>query len=694
MLFIRKPLLLLICCVSQLLFSQRSYVDSLENIVKTTTNDSIKIITLVDLTAYIHLNDINKGFAYTDEAYKIAQKTNGAFGISLCLNTYGNLHVAMHNYDKAIDFYKKSLAISERVNDVENISRVLGNIGLVYEAKGDYAKSFEYAYKSLAIDEKGKRQEGLATVYNNIGNLFYEQENYDKALEFHNKSLKIKEALNDKEGIVTSLNNIGTIYDALEKPDTAILIHQCALKIEIEIGDKFGMAYSYNNIGGLFEQKKLRDRALVFYLKSLAIREEIKDDDGIASCYINIGILNRKFKKYKEAYEYLFKALELAQKMGKKSYLKDIYLNLADTYAEQNNFKEAYKYHRSFAQVKDSLFNLDANQQVSEIRFQYEFDKKESISKLEQEKRDLVYAQEKSHREIILYSVSAVLVLICLLTIFIYRGYRTKQKSNVQLENMNKIIVEKNKDITDSINYAKRIQNTLLAHASYLQKNLPEHFVLFKPKDIVSGDFYWATVPKDGRGLFYLAVCDSTGHGVPGAFMSLLNISFLNEAINEKGISEPGEILNYVRKRLIKNISQNGGQDGMDGIILCINNNTGEISYSAANSRPILISNENLTELNCDRMPVGKSDKEESFKTYSIPAKKGDVLYLYTDGYADQFGGPKGKKFKYKALNELLVRVSSEKCSIQEELLAKEFLNWKGELEQVDDICVIGIKIT
>jgi serine phosphatase RsbU (regulator of sigma subunit)/Tfp pilus assembly protein PilF len=576
---------------------------------------------------------------------------------------------------------------------MEGIAKVLGNIGLVYEHKGDYVKAFEYQYKSLAIHEKEKNYYGLATVYNNIGNLFYSQENYQKALEFHNKSLKLKESLNDKEGIVTSLNNIGTIYDALKKLDTAISIHERALKIEIEIDDKFGMAYSYNNIGGLFEQKKLRERALAFYLKSLAIRKEIKDNDGIASCYLNIGILNEKFKKYNEAYEYLFKALELARQMGKKSLLKDIYINLSLTYYEQNNYKEAYKYHELYSQTKDSLFNMDANQQVSDIRFQYEFDKKESIAKLEQDKRDLVYEQEKRQRETIIYSVSAGLALLCLLTVFIYRGYRTKQKSNVQLESMNKIIINKNKDITDSINYAKRIQNTLLAHAEYLKKHLPEHFVLFNPKDIVSGDFYWATASKNVKDLFYLAVCDSTGHGVPGAFMSLLNISFLNEAINEKGISEPGEILNYVRKRLIKNISQDGSQDGMDGIVLCINKNTGEMSYSAANCNPVLVSNRTLTELNCDRMPVGKSDKEDSFKTYTIPAKKGDMLYLYTDGYADQFGGPKGKKFKYKALNEFLLKISLEKNETQGELLAVEFDKWKGELEQVDDICVIGIKI-
>ncbi len=255
-------------------------------------------------------------------------------------------------------------------------------------------------------------------------------------------------------------------------------------------------------------------------------------------------------------------------------------------------------------------------------------------------------------------------------------------------------LAEKNKEIVDSINYAKRIQHTLLANTSLLNKNLPEYFLLFKPKDIVSGDFYWATQHNNK---FYLAVCDSTGHGVPGAFMSLLNISFLNEAISERKIEQPHEILNHCRRRLIENISQEGAKDGMDGILVCFEKVAAlaetRITYAAANNAPVIVSNNTVTYLPCDKMPVGHGEKEESFTLQTVQAKKGDRFYLYTDGYADQFGGPKGKKFKYKQLNELLLNSSNRSLNDQKTILEKTFTDWQGRLEQVDDVCIIGIKV-
>ncbi len=261
------------------------------------------------------------------------------------------------------------------------------------------------------------------------------------------------------------------------------------------------------------------------------------------------------------------------------------------------------------------------------------------------------------------------------------------------------VIEEKQKEIVDSIHYARRIQTTILPGNEYLAKNLPDFFVLFKPQSIVSGDFYWATrtIKKDGDEIlserFYLAVCDSTGHGVPGAFMSILNISFLNEAINEKQITEPHEILNHVRKRLIKNLSHEGGQDGMDGAVICFDKMKNTITYASAHNAPIMVRDKNIIEFKADKMPIGKGIKTETFTLHEIDFKKGDTLYFYTDGYADQFGGPKGKKFKYKTLNALLLENSDLPLAKQSEVLLKTFNDWKGELEQIDDVCVFAIKV-
>ena len=270
-----------------------------------------------------------------------------------------------------------------------------------------------------------------------------------------------------------------------------------------------------------------------------------------------------------------------------------------------------------------------------------------------------------------------------------------KTQSNL-LEFQKTLLEERQKEIIDSITYAKRIQYTLLAHASLLEKYLPQHFILFEPKDIVSGDFYWASSIKTaasdgGRSLFYFAICDCTGHGVPGAFMSLLNISFLNEAINEKNIYAPNEILDYVRTRLESSVSQDGGKDGMDGTLLCFEENSSIINYASAYNKPILIREGVLTDLPFDKMPVGKGERNEAFIQHTIHVQKGDCLYFYTDGFADQFGGPKGKKFKNKQLNELIKTNHTLPPDEQKDKLLKAFQLWKGIEEQVDDVCILGL---
>ncbi len=221
-------------------------------------------------------------------------------------------------------------------------------------------------------------------------------------------------------------------------------------------------------------------------------------------------------------------------------------------------------------------------------------------------------------------------------------------------------------------------------------ENSLKHFILFKPKDIVSGDFTWASKTGD---LLYLACCDSTGHGVPGAFMSLLNIGFLSEAIKERHIYEPGNIFNYTRDRLIETIGKDEQQDGFDGILLCINLKTNHITYAASNNAPLIIRNNETIQLKCNKMPVGKGIKTDSFDTFSLNHQKNDSLYLFTDGYPDQFGGPKGKKLKYKQLEDTLLQNNSLSLNSQKEKLIENFENWKGNLEQVDDVCIIGIKL-
>ncbi len=300
----------------------------------------------------------------------------------------------------------------------------------------------------------------------------------------------------------------------------------------------------------------------------------------------------------------------------------------------------------------------------------------------------------------ILLVIGAVILFVTLYT------KRLKEK-NISLENTislrTKTIVDqkhelehKNKEIVDSINYAQRIQRSLLASEQLLQKNLKNYFVFFQPKDIVSGDFYWGAELPGNR--FALVTADSTGHGVPGAIMSMLNISCLNEAIEGQKLKEPAEILNFTRSKIIKHLSNDGseagGKDGMDCSLISFDLEHQKLTYSAANNPIWIVRNNEMIELKPDKMPVGKHDRDsESFKQHEFELQKNDMVYALTDGMPDQFGGPKGKKFMYKQLKELLISISTFPLDNQKQKLQSEFTEWKSEMEQVDDVLLIGVRI-
>lgn len=269
-----------------------------------------------------------------------------------------------------------------------------------------------------------------------------------------------------------------------------------------------------------------------------------------------------------------------------------------------------------------------------------------------------------------------------------------KQKNVV--EEQKKVVEEKHKEITDSINYAERIQRSLLASKELLDENLKEYFVFFQPKDVVSGDFYWAGILNNNH--FALLTADSTGHGVPGAIMSILNISCLEKAVDAQKLVEPGDILNYTRLKIIETLkkdgSAEGGKDGMDCSLLSFDFQNNKLTCAAANNPVWIVRDKQLTVCAPNKMPVGKHDNDTtSFTQHTFELQKGDVVYTLTDGMSDQFGGPNGKKFMSKQLKELLISISDLPMQEQKEKLYSALTSWKGSLEQVDDICVIGVRV-
>jgi serine phosphatase RsbU (regulator of sigma subunit) len=445
----------------------------------------------------------------------------------------------------------------------------------------------------------------------------------------------------------------------------------------------------------------LKDSAIILLNRSCKLLEVDENKQSLAQSYTLLGDVYYGLNDFPKAEMYLKRSLEIAKQFGYPYLIKDPSLILYRIYRKQNKIPQSLEMFELHIKMRDSLDRTENKRAVLRQQFKSEYDKKvmadsvaaANVRLIEQNKHDHEIARQR------LFTYGGVFGFLLMLVIaFIsFRAFKNKQQANKEITQQKHIIEEKQKEILDSINYAKRIQYTLLAHGEFLKQNLNEHFVLFKPKDIVSGDFYWATSvindQKTGSDRFYLAVCDSTGHGVPGAFMSLLNISFLNEAINEKRISEPHEVLNYVRKRLIESISKEEQKDGFDGVLVCIDRSSGEISYSAANTSPLLYSKEGLQELPYDKMPVGQGERLHSFTLHNVKHEKGDILYVGTDGYVDQFGGADGKKFKYRRLCDTLRQNAALNLIAQKNVLEITFNDWKGNLEQVDDVLIVGLRL-
>lgn len=602
---------------------------------------------------------------FSKQAFVSAKNSGSATIQTKILNLMGSYFQVKGDYVKAIDYYQKSLNLGESKKINEAVLVALGNIGAIYITLGQNKKALEYQLRSLALASKVNNTNKLASIYNNLSLLYNNFTEYNKALDYGNKSLQIYTQMNDANGICSSYGNIGNAYMGLNNLELALINFKKNNELSRVAGNPYEECTSSMDIGEIYFKKKKYDLAIPYYLKAQKIGEEIEDYPSLRNVYRNMSEIYKKTNDLKRSLENYEKYVDVIEKLNESNSKDELH-------------KKEIEFEFNKRSVRDSIKNAQANilkdEKIKSNKAQIEKDK------------------------ILKIALTVGFILVFIFGIVIFNRFRIirKQKEiieakNKQTEEQKAIIENKNKEITDSINYAKRIQYTLLAHADFLDTHLGKtnYFTLFQPKDIVSGDFYWAC-EQDNK--FFLAVCDSTGHGVPGAFMSLLNIGFLSEAINEKSIFLPNEILNYARQRLINSISKEEQKDGFDGVLVCIDKISNKITYASANNSPIIIRDGKITELPKDKMPVGKGERIDPFKLNEITIQKGDMLYLYTDGYADQFGGPKGKKYKYKQLNEQLLANSNSLLPDQSNALMQNFESWKGDLEQVDDVCLIGIR--
>jgi len=681
-------------------------LDSLWNVWNDKTQPDTNRLKAIDKSikkVYMY-SQPDSAFYFAQLQYNFAESVNNKKWMASALNTQGMSFYIRGDYAEAIDYYTKSLKTFEQLGNKRGIAICLNNIGAYYFIQGNYVKTIDYYTKSLKIYEELGDKQGIAISLQNIGIIYNNQDDYIKSIDFLARSLKIYEELGDKQGIAYSLNNIGAIYILQGDLAKAMDYQSRSLKIYEELENKDGIAASLSNIGSIYYDQGNYAKAMEHQSKSLKISEEIGAIKGIAVCLNNIGDIYYMQGKYSEAFEKSTKALSIAEEIGEVQTINDASENLWQINKKLGKHRQALEMHELYIQMRDSVLSIENKTATIHLQFKYEYEKQAAADSVVAAEADKVKnaqlaAEKAENKQHILeadqqkqqkYFLYGILALALLFGGFIFNRFRATNKQKNLIETQHIKLNETHREITDSINYAKRIQSAILPPIKVVKEYLKESFILYKPKDIVAGDFYWME-QKNGKVLF--AAADCTGHGVPGAMVSVICNNGLNRSVREHGLTVPGEILDRTREIVVQEFKKSAEdvKDGMD-IALCSIEGM-KLQYAGAHNPLWIIRNGEVIETKANKQPIGQFDNPKPYTTHSFDLEKGDAIYMFSDGYVDQFGGERGKKFKAKAFRELLLSIQDKTMEEQKITIDKTFETWKGDLEQIDDVCVIGVRV-
>ena len=646
--------------------AQNAITDSLKKIALRVDKDSASKL-------YVKIANVFTG-VNSDSVRKYAQiASNMALPNSIAkgdvLVQFGNSYHMENKVDSALKYYNKALIYFQKIGNDKGIGKVYQSFSLVKRTNGDLEGAIADNKKALEIYEKINWTLGLVNINNNISNLYIDLKKTDLALIHSRKAFALSLALNDSIKYFNMMMQLGVRFNDAAKYDSSLIY----LKGPLSFFERNG----FNN-----------------YLLIL--------NSNLANVYWKLN------KNTTQTKHYLYKSLEYSNLAGTTDNIKHIYRDLAMCYIFEKKTDSAEVYFFKTLAINDSINFQKGLEVTKELETKYETEKKElQITNQTFE----IEAKEKQNQQKSLIILFGTLALLGtgFFAVMAFINFRKAKKANLIIENQKMevelkneeithqkdLVDEKQKEIIDSINYAKRIQQAVLTGEDVWNKISKEYFILFKPKDIVSGDFYWAYNTPNNRSIFCLADC--TGHGVPGGFMSMLGNSFLNEIVVENKIFKADQILNKLRSKIIHALEQKGGtqqKDGMDMSLCVWNKLDNTLEFAGANNPLWLLRGKELQEYKADKMPIGLYlETETPFSSVTIQLQAGDIVYLSTDGYADQFGGPKGKKLKYKPLIESLIKNSALPMAEQKNILDSTFNDWMHKHDQVDDVSLIGVKV-
>ncbi|OJJ17098.1 hypothetical protein BKI52_30770 [marine bacterium AO1-C] len=717
---------------------QNAQTDSLKKLLAASKADTqrVKILNRLCRGYWRHSPDTSR--IISQQALELAQKLDFTLGIANANNAIAISYYFQGNYVQAVEYYKKALASHQKIDNKRGVSRAYNNLGVLYSKKGDYAHSLEYYHKALVIQEELNDERLMAKSYNNIGNIYLDINEYPKALEFHQKALAIKRKLKaSPSSMMYTYTNLGNVYKSMESYKEALGSYRSALKICLTENLLKDAALSYTLMGFVMNFQNKLDSAIYYQKKSLEIarRDSLKNIE-LEVLYRLSFVYSRK-KELKKAIDFGKQAVTLGLQNKEYPFVKDAAKVVADSYTQLKNYGQALKYQTIYLQSKDSLFNDNKTKELTRLELNYAFDKKQAILKAEQKAKEdkiKIENEKKLQRErFYLLGTLGVLFAVLAISIFALRSRTIQKKLNQQLviqkdelqeqkqelvqlneelqQNQEEIITQRDyiekqninlnqqqHRIQSSIRAARTIQQAMLPFEQDLQSLLQDYFVIYRPKDIVSGDFYWLKQVGDD---IIIVVADCTGHGVPGAFMSLIGMNLLDKIVFQKNITVPRLILDDLHQQMNLALRQKNAQQvrgGMDAVVLKLSKQDDHYSrvVFAGAKNPLYYFVPDADEIQiikADRKSIGAlNSKVSQFNEQEIHLPQGSVLYAGSDGIQDQNDAAR-KKLGSQRLIQVLNQMAPQPMSAQKQMLEECIDQHMKDTTQRDDMLWIGIKV-
>jgi serine phosphatase RsbU (regulator of sigma subunit)/Tfp pilus assembly protein PilF len=669
-------------------------------------------------------DSIASAIDYMNKALELARKGTDKQAVAEAYDDLGNVYKSCGNYSKALEMYNRSHDISRSAGDSLGVAFSLNNMGLVYWKMDRYTEALDYFNRSLKLKEIYGEPKDIAGSYLNMGVFYYTQESYEEARKYWEKSHDLFTKANYLTGIRESLNNLGAISILLGDYTKGEEYLLKSFQIAEELGDRASAALVLGNLGELYDKQGNPKKSYEAFQRALVIYKETSDSSGISSILLSIGRYYQQGGFIKEAIENTKNGLAIARSAGILSYQSDACLMLSEMYETDGNSKLALQYYKDFHQIQDSINQFNKSDLLAEMQVKYEGEEKQR--EIELLNRDKLHMDDQlqlkneriARQQILLYSVGIGIILLLVSLYLLFRTSSARKAANRELltqraelkkkndainnqsrvfSDINQQLEKQNLRMKDSLQYASKIQEALLPDEAVIRETIGEHFVFFRPLEIVSGDFYWVG-NKDGKRI--LVVADCTGHGVPGALMSMIGMTLLNEIVNFRGITDPGQILSRLNRSVTDELnpenSEETADDGMEVTVCVIDEQSENIEISSAGQNCILFLGQSTQLIQGDVYTIGgllNRSRETVFSVHRFPVAYPASLYFFTDGITDQFGGPENTKLGLENLKRILTEIKTLPVLDQKAEIEKTFKYWKGECQQIDDVCVMGVML-